>query len=173
MVARGKTPTGRYISGMERPNKTSIVHERVRWADVDLVGIMRYSAFPRLVELAEQELMREAGLPYSEIFAAPEIWLPRRQLTIEYLAPAKIDEQLELETFVSRMGETSMTYHVDIRNDGGMLVASASLVVVAVTVADFAKVPLTAAFRNALTPFVNSPEAVRAARSATSAGSAR
>ena len=34
--------------------------DRVRWADVDLVGIMRYSAVTRFLDTAEQELLREA-----------------------------------------------------------------------------------------------------------------
>ena len=29
-----------------------VTHERVRWADVDLVSIMRFSAFTRLIEIA-------------------------------------------------------------------------------------------------------------------------
>jgi YbgC/YbaW family acyl-CoA thioester hydrolase len=140
------------------------VQDRVRWADVDLVGIMRYSAFTRLIELGEQELCREAGLPYSEIFLAPEVWLPRRQLTIEYLAPARIDDLLDIETFVSRMGETSLTYHVDIRSQAGTLVATASLVVVCVTASEFRKIPMDPEFREALTPYLNSPDVVRAGR---------
>jgi YbgC/YbaW family acyl-CoA thioester hydrolase len=148
----------------ESHGRTCIVQDRVRWADVDLVGIMRYSAFTRLIELGEQELCRDAGLPYSEIFQAPEVWLPRRMLTIEYLAPARIDDLLDVETFVSRMGETSLTYHVDIRSQAGTLVATASLVVVCVTAAEFRKIPMNREFRDALTPYLGSPEAVRAGR---------
>ena len=47
------------------------VVEHVRWADVDLAGIMRFSAVPRFVELAEQELMRAAGYPYSRLMDHP------------------------------------------------------------------------------------------------------
>lgn len=150
----------------QMPGKSCIVQERVRWADVDLVGIMRYSAFTRLIELAEQELMREAGLPYSELFEAPQVWLPRRQLSIEYLAPARIDDELELECYVSRMGETSLTYQVDVRNAMGTMVAAASLVVVCVTAAEFRKIPLVPEFRDVLTPYVMSPETARATRTA-------
>ncbi len=150
---------------MEPPKKTSIVYERARWADVDLVGIMRYSAFTRFIELAEQELMRDAGTSFSEIFDAPTIWLPRRQLTIEYLAPVRLDEKLELETFLSHMGDSSMVYHVDMRNEAGVLVAAASLVVVSVAVSNFKKVPLDRSFRELLSPYIGSVEAVRARRS--------
>ena len=57
-----------------------VTHERVRWADVDLVSIMRFSAFTRLIEIAEQELLRAAGLPYAELFDNPRLWMPRRRL---------------------------------------------------------------------------------------------
>ena len=157
----------RVYSAMDQTRgRTCIVHDRVRWADVDLVGIMRFSAFTRLIELAEQELLRAAGMPYSEIFESPSVWLPRRQLTIDYLAPAKIDEPLEIECYVSKMGESSAIYQVDVWNESGTMIASAALVVVCVTVAEFRKIPIVPEFRDALTPFVISPEIVRAARTA-------
>ena len=93
-----------------------VIHERVRWADVDLVCIMRFSAFTRLVELAEQELLRAVGLPYAMLFDNPTIWMPRRRLEIDYYAPARIDDELALVTYVSRMGETSLTLQVDVRH---------------------------------------------------------
>ena len=140
-----------------------VVRERVRWADVDLVGIMRFSAVTRLVEMAEQELLRTAGLPYSVIFSAPEIWMPRRHLTIEYFSPARIDDELALVTYVSRIGDTSLTINVDVRQaTTNRLVATAVMVVVCVTVAAFAKRPLPRMVREALTPFVHTAADVQA-----------
>lgn len=139
-----------------------LTHDRVRWADVDLVGIMRFSAFTRLVEDAEQELLRAAGLPYSRMFDRPEIWMPRRHLAIEYFAPARIDDALSLVTYVSRLGDTSLTLNVDVRgSDRWTLVASAAMVVVSVTAATFTKRPLPAVVRERLAPFVCSVETGR------------
>lgn len=141
------------------------MQERVRWADVDLVGIMRFSAFTRLVEIAEQELFRDAGLPYHGAFDAPTIWMPRRHLSIEYFAPARIDEALTLVTYVSRIGDTSMTINVDVRASAGWgLVASAAMVVVCVTVADFAKRAMPIEMREAMAPYACSVEAARSWR---------
>ena len=39
------------------------VRERVRWEDIDLAGIMRYSAYTRFHDVAEAELLRAAGVP--------------------------------------------------------------------------------------------------------------
>lgn len=140
-----------------------VIHERVRWADVDLVCIMRFSAFTRLVELAEQELLRAVGLPYAMLFDQPTIWMPRRRLEIDYFAPARIDDDLALVTYVSRMGETSLTLQVDVRHaERQTLVAAISMVVVCVTVEDFAKRPLPRSARTALAPFVLTVEEARA-----------
>ncbi len=128
--------------------------ERVRWADVDLVGIARFSAFTRFVEHAEQEWLRAAGLPYSEIFTAPTIWMPRRHLSIEFFAPARLDEALALVTCVPRVGETSLTFNVDVIGLADeTLKVSAAVVVVCVDVEQFAKRPLPRLIRDAVAPF--------------------
>lgn len=139
-----------------RPFRTT---ERVRWADVDLVGIMRFSAVPRFIELAEQELLRDAGLPYSGLFVAPEVWMPRRHMAIDYLAPARIDDELTLVTWVSRLGDSSYTMRVDVQQPDGRVVAATTLVMVCVTVAEFAKRPLPAEWRAHLEPYVWSLDA--------------
>lgn len=137
-------------------------YDRVRWADVDLVGIMRFSAFTRLVENAEQDLLREAGLPYASMFEHPTVWMPRRHLSIEYFSPARIDDELTLVAHVSRLGETSVTLNVDVRKSHGWtLLASAAMVVVCVTADAFQKRPLPKVVREALAPFLCSVEEAR------------
>jgi YbgC/YbaW family acyl-CoA thioester hydrolase len=140
-----------------------LVVERVRWADVDLVGIMRFSAVTRLVELAEQELLRAAGLPYGEIMKSPQIWMPRRHLAIEYFAPARLDDELALVTYVSRLGDTSLTVNVDVRSaTTWTLVAAAAMVVVCVTADTFTKRRLPRIARESLAPFQVTVDAARA-----------
>ena len=143
-----------------RPN---ISAERVRWADVDLVGIMRFSAVTRLVENAEQELWRDAGLPYSEAFTNPEVWMPRRSLTIEYTAPARIDDPLALVAYVSRLGVSALTFNVEVMSeDFSKLYASATVVTVCVSVGDFRKRSMPGELRTAMEPFTMSSDDVRA-----------
>lgn len=139
--------------------------ERVRWADVDLVGIARFSAFTRFVEQGEQEWLRAAGLPFSELFKAPTIVMPRRHLSIDYFAPARLDEALALVTYVSRVGDSSLTFHVDVLGlADGALRASAAVVVVCVNADDFTKRSLPTMIREAVAPFhLSREEALRAA----------
>ena len=89
------------------------VTERVRWEDVDLVGIMRYSAFTRMLDVAEQELWREAGMTVTQVIERFGVWLPRRHLAIDFLAPARFDELLELRAGVTAIGTSSVTLRVE------------------------------------------------------------
>lgn len=131
--------------------------ERVRWADVDLVGIMRFSAVTRFIEMAEQELLRDAGMPFSGLFGPDTVWMPRRHLAIEYLAPARIDDLLTVEVWVSKMGTTSMTLSCELLLPDERVVARAAMVVVCVTT-DFAKRPLPRMVREKLGPYLIAPE---------------
>ena len=113
--------------------------------------------------MAEQELLRAAGLPYATLFDAPRIWMPRRRLEIDYIAPARLDDDLALVTYVSRMGDTSLTLQVDVRNAASQtLIAAATMVVVCVTVEGFAKRPLPRITREQLAPSVLSVDEARA-----------
>ncbi|MEO7999625.1 MAG: thioesterase family protein [Gemmatimonadaceae bacterium] len=137
-------------------------HDRVRWADVDLVGIMRFSAFTRLVENAEQDLWRDAGLPYGNVLEAPDTWMPRRNLNIEYTAPARIDEALLLVTYISRLGESSLIFHVDVMSaDRLQLIAAATVVTVCVNASDWSKRSLPDVLRAAMAPYVVSVDDAR------------
>jgi YbgC/YbaW family acyl-CoA thioester hydrolase len=140
-----------------------LVAEYVRWADVDLVGIMRFSAFTRLVELAEQELFRAASLPFGATYVLDEVWLPRRHLEIDYFAPARLDERLKMSAYVSHVGTTSVTLATDVYDPAGStLVAAAQMVIVSVTRDSFAKRPLPPELTTALAPYVCSTDAARA-----------
>lgn len=159
----GRARNSAYIANMSPTPRPFLSHERVRWADVDLVGIMRFSAFTRLVENGEQDMWRDAGLPYGSVLTAPDTWMPRRNLNIEYTAPARIDEALLLVTYVSGMGESSLTFSVDVMSaDRGELLAAATVVTVCVNASDFQKRSLPEQLRTALAPYAVSVEAARA-----------
>ena len=44
------------------------IEDRVRWGDVDAARIIFYGAYIRFFEIAETELFRAVGLPYSVMF---------------------------------------------------------------------------------------------------------
>jgi acyl-CoA thioester hydrolase len=140
-----------------------VVADRIRWSDVDPLGIIRYDTYVRLLEIGETELFRAAGLPYAVIREQMGVWLPRRRLEFEYHAPARLDDLVEVRSFFSHVGTTSLTLAFDFADAAtGALRASAELVVVCVERDTLAKFPLPAAVRAAIAPFVMTGAAVRA-----------
>ena len=109
------------------------VAERVRWEDVDLVGVVRYSAFTRLYDVAEQELWRAAGTSATDLIERLGIWLPRKVLHLEFHAPARFDDLIDLRIAVSAIGTSSLTFEGEMWSaDGATRHASFRVVLVCV-----------------------------------------
>ncbi len=109
------------------------VLDRVRWSDCDPFGIIYYGAYIRLFQVAEEELLRECGLPYATLREEKGVWIPRKAVQAEFHSPAQIDEQVAVEVHMSRIGNTSMTFQFEVyRASDRVHRASGSLTVVSV-----------------------------------------
>ena len=108
------------------------MREHVRWSDVDVSGLIRWDAYTRFVELAETELFRAAGFPYATLWQTLEIWLPRVQFHLELRSPARLDEALETEIGIGRIGRSSIQLDFTVRATAGEVRAEGSLTIVAV-----------------------------------------
>ena len=151
-----------YIQSMSKT--PFVVAEYVRWGDIDLAGIICYGAYIRFYELAETEIFRACGLPFREMFERYDIWLPRKVMHTEFYRPARLDDRLEVVTYFSRVGESSLTINFDVLDAGGVsLHAAAYQVLVCVSRQTFAKVPLPAGVVQAVERYVMDSETARAA----------
>ncbi len=113
---------------------------RAEWADVDPVGIVRYGAYPRLLDVAEAEVFRSAGLEYPRLETEYGIVLVRRVLHLEYLTPARYDAVLRVALWVVRAGQSALTFGVAVRDGAGDVVhVVGQVVVVAVGAGTLAK----------------------------------
>ncbi|MDH4042894.1 MAG: acyl-CoA thioesterase [Gemmatimonadota bacterium] len=139
------------------------IEEYVRWSDVDHAGIIFYGAYVRFFEIAETEMFRAAGLPYSQFFEQMGLWLPRVHFDCDFRYPARLDDRLRVVTYVSRFGRTSLTLSFDVWHvDAGQLAAAAREVLVCTDRTSLAPIPVPAELRTALGPFVFTETAVRA-----------
>ena len=93
-----------------------VMHEHVRWSDIDYARIMRYSAFPRFLELAEAELFRSLGVAYTELFTRFGVSLPRKSMHWDFHAPARLDDRLELRAWFGHVGESSLRFDLEVRH---------------------------------------------------------
>ena len=145
---RPAVPQSATAAAARAPEYPFCITERVRWEDVDLVGITRYSAFTRMLDVAEQELWREAGMTVLQVMDEFNIWLPRRNLQIDFLAPARFDDLLELRAGVSTVGTTSLTLRVEVWSaDGAAHHATVTVVIVAVSAQGMVKQALPDSLR--------------------------
>lgn len=120
------------------------ISETVRWSDVDLAGIIFYGSYVRFFEIAETELFRAAGLPFSRLFEQFDFWLPRAALHFEFRRPARLDDRLEIEMWVSRTGTSSLRLQFEVYKGTAEreLTAEGYAVLVAVRREDLKPIPL-------------------------------
>ncbi|SRR5579883_1167866 len=90
------------------------VQERVRWSDVDHAGIIYFGSYVRFFEIAELEMYRAMGLPYSEYFDILDVYPVRAQFHCDFKSPAYLDDLLTTAIWVSRIGKTSMTLSFEV-----------------------------------------------------------
>ncbi len=78
--------------------KFSYVYKvRVRYADVDKMGIVYNGNYLRYFEIGRTELMRSLGLPYKLVEEMGYL-LPLIEAKIQWLGSAKYDDELEIHT---------------------------------------------------------------------------
>lgn len=129
------------------------VQEFVRWGDIDQAGIICYGAYVRFFEIAETEFFRAIGLPYSILFDRFDFWLPRVQLHFEFHRPALLDDLLAVETWVGRVGRTSLRFEFCVRNLGGEITAEGYEIVVATNRRSFQPIGVPEELLAALAPY--------------------
>ncbi len=89
-----------------------LVTARVLYADTDKMGIAYHAAYFRYLELARVELIRGAGVPYTELEDAG-LALPLSDAGVRYLAPALYDDLMTIEIGLSLV--TRVRVHFDYR----------------------------------------------------------
>ncbi len=79
---------------------------RVGFSDTDAQGIVYYGRYNPYFDLARVEYLRSLGLLRYD--GAGEFVM--RANDVEYFAPARFDDELEIHVRVARIGRTSITY---------------------------------------------------------------
>jgi acyl-CoA thioester hydrolase len=79
---------------------------RVGFSDTDAQGVVYYGRYNPYFDLARVEYLRELGLLHRD--ASGDFVM--RANDVEYFAPARFDDELEIDARVSRIGRTSVTF---------------------------------------------------------------
>jgi acyl-CoA thioester hydrolase len=94
---------------------------RVRWAETDAQGIVFNGHYLTYFDVAITEYWRAVGLPYPAALAGTGVDLFAVKSTVEYVAPARYDDVIEVGCRAARLGRSSITFELAIRRDGQLL----------------------------------------------------
>ena len=142
-----------------RPPFRYAAHLRVGFSETDAQGVVYYGRYMPYFDLARTEFHRHLGRANlgSNDFAM-------RASIVEYHAPARFDDLLEVFVRVERIGTTSITYdHAAYRlqdNEAGredVLMATAKQTLVLIDLAGRRPVPVPVAFREQIAEFQRAP----------------
>ena len=132
---------------MREPFKFS-ARTRVGFSDTDAQGVVYYGRYMPYFDLARTEYHRHLGhLEIRGEFAM-------RASAVEYHAPARFDDLLEVFVRVERIGTTSVTYdHAAYLAEDDVLMATAKQTLVLIDLADRRPVPVPEPFRVQIAAF--------------------
>lgn len=85
------------------------MQERVRWIDCDAAQIIHYGSYIRFFEIAETEMYRSVGLAYATAFDEIDAFPIRAAYHCDYKHPARLDDLMTIEVWISHVGTTSYT----------------------------------------------------------------
>jgi acyl-CoA thioester hydrolase len=135
-----------------RPPFRYAAYTRVQFSDTDAQGVVYYGRYLPYFDLARTEYHR-----HLRRVETPGAQFVMRASTVEYHAPARFDDLLEIFVRVDGIGRTSVTfdhaaYRID-EDDGDTLMVTAKQTLVLVDVLERRPIPVPDAYRDVLAGF--------------------
>jgi acyl-CoA thioester hydrolase len=125
---------------------------RVRFRDTDVQGHVYFGNYLVFCDEALGAYMRAAGVPWQDMVKSGTDMF-HVNATCDYLGSARFEEDVHIETHISRIGTSSFTSSFAIRNDREETLAKASVTSVCVDPKSREKVTVPVAFREAIAAF--------------------
>lgn len=112
------------------PQSFTFFHRlRVRWVEVDAQQVVFNGHYLTYVDVAVSEYWRAVGLPYPEGVRHVQGDIFARRNTLEYHAPARLDDWLDIGMRCERIGTSSISIHWAIWTQGRLLVTGETVYV--------------------------------------------
>ena len=117
---------------MRPPFKFS-AQTRVGFSDTDAQGVVYYGRYMPYFDLARVEYHRHLDMLRAE---PGDRQFVMRAMNVEYHAPARFDDPIEVDVRISRIGTSSVTYEFAAYLEGEVLAVTATQTLVLVDLAD-------------------------------------
>lgn len=116
MSDRALAPLGHFDGGAH------VMPVRVYWEDTDASGIVYYANYLRFIERARSDMLRVAGVDQHALLERDGLAFVVRRCEIDYLAPARLDDDLVVRTMIGETRGASMVMLQSIWRGAGELV---------------------------------------------------
>lgn len=94
---------------------------RIYYEDTDAGGIVYHASFLRFAERGRSEYLRDHNINNSDLLPGHGFHFVVRHISIDYVAPCFLDDQLIVETSVVDLGNASFTMQQTIRRSEQMV----------------------------------------------------
>jgi acyl-CoA thioester hydrolase len=99
------------------------VKRRVRFEEVDSMGIVWHGCYPSYFEDGRVALGRRYGISYSD-FIREQVPVPVRQMQIDYHRPLRFDEEFEITAILHWSDAARINFEYEIHVAQGLLVCT-------------------------------------------------
>jgi acyl-CoA thioester hydrolase len=93
----------------QRPERRDIIEIRIYYEDTDCGGVVYYANYLKYFERARTQYLEDRRLSVMDLMNAGRVFVVVHA-EIEYRAPARYGETLEIETTISEMNPAAMTF---------------------------------------------------------------
>lgn len=94
------------------------LYVRVYYEDTDAGGVVYYANYLKYLERARTEWLRRAGFEQRDLVGQLNLLFTVRSVVVDYRAPARLDDRLEVEAQILRIGRASIEFAQAVRRDG-------------------------------------------------------
>ena len=101
---------------------------RVYYEDTDFSGRVYHASYLRFLERGRTEWLRRRGFAHRDLAEGSGVMFAVRSLQVDYLAPAAMDDLLEVETSAATVRGASVTFHQRVMRADKELVTAQVLV---------------------------------------------
>jgi acyl-CoA thioester hydrolase len=97
---------------------------RVYYEDTDAGGVVFYANYLKFFERARTEMLRTMGYEQDQLMATEGIIFVVRSVQVDYLSPARFNDQLQVSAHIMLAGKASLTFEQLITRNEDVLCSS-------------------------------------------------
>ncbi|MGB1648530.1 MAG: tol-pal system-associated acyl-CoA thioesterase [Cycloclasticus sp.] len=99
---------------MQQPHEWPV---RIYYEDTDMQGIVYYANYLKYLERARTEFLRSKGFEQDELIDDQGVAFAVRAVQMDYLKPAKFNDNLSVVTKIAELKRASLIFHQTIIRD--------------------------------------------------------